>query len=126
MQKSKSFFRVILSFIPAIIWALFIFYLSSKQVLPSLKLDVWDFLFKKSAHIFVYAVLYFLLLIPFQQYSLAQGNKKWFIPLLIALAYAVSDELHQSMTPGRSPSFRDVGFDALGCSLVIFKKLGYI
>lgn len=126
MQKNKNYFRILVSFLPAIIWAGFIYYLSDQQVLPSLSLDLWDFIFKKSAHIFVYAVLYLLLLMPFQQHSLVKGKNKWLIPLIIAIAYALFDEYHQSLTPGRHPSLRDVGFDTLGCSLVLLKKLGYI
>ncbi|MBT4123891.1 MAG: VanZ family protein [Candidatus Pacebacteria bacterium] len=125
-KKTKNIFNIIISFIPAITWAGAIFYLSAQQTLPGFTIDIWDFLLKKSAHIFVYAVLYFLLLLPFQYYSLGKGSKRWLIPLFIAVSYAIFDEVHQSFTPGRHPSLRDVGFDTLGCSLVIFKKLGYI
>lgn len=126
MQKKKNYFRIAISFIPAITWAGLIYYFSDQQVLPGFSLEIGDFLFKKSAHIFVYSVLYFLLLLPFQYYSLGKGKKRWLIPLFIAVSYALFDEFHQSFTPGRHPSLRDVGFDTLGCSLVIFKKLGYI
>jgi VanZ family protein len=126
MQKNKNYFSVFISFIPAITWAGFIYYLSDQQVLPGLSLNIWDFIFKKSAHIFVYAVLYFLLLLPFQHYSIGKTKHKWLIPLVIAIAYAFFDEFHQSLTPGRTPSFRDVWFDTVGCSLVLLKKLGYI
>jgi VanZ family protein len=34
----------------------------------------------------------------------------------IAVAYAVTDEFHQSLVPGRSPSIVDVGIDALGAA----------
>ena len=34
----------------------------------------------------------------------------------IAAAYAATDELHQSLVPGRSPSIVDVGIDALGAA----------
>ncbi len=126
MQKNKNYFRIAIAFLPAVLWSGVIYYFSAQQVLPGFTLDIGDFLFKKSAHIFVYAVLYFLLLLPFQYYSLGTGKKRWLIPLLIAISYAFLDELHQSFTPGRQPSFRDVGFDTLGCTLVLFKKLGYI
>lgn len=127
MSKNvKNFFSVLVSFIPAVLWAFLIYSFSAQSVLPGFTLDSWDFLFKKSAHIFVYAVLYFLLLWAFEKHSLLKGSARWYIPLLFAITYAFFDEFHQSFTPGRHPSFRDVGFDTLGCSLIIFKKLGYI
>lgn len=38
---------------------------------------------------------------------------------LIAMAYAVTDEIHQSFTPGRSPSMLDLIPDALGAILAL-------
>ncbi|NCN45447.1 MAG: hypothetical protein COU63_01845 [Candidatus Pacebacteria bacterium CG10_big_fil_rev_8_21_14_0_10_36_11] len=127
MSKTNSnYFEIILSFLPAVAWASLIYYLSNQQILPGFTVDIWDFLLKKSAHIFVFACLYFLLLMPYKKYDLAQGKAQWLIPLIIAILYAMFDEYHQSITPGRHPSLRDVGFDTLGCSLVLLKKLGYI
>jgi len=126
MQKNKPFFKLVLSFVPAVIWAGVIYYLSAQQVLPSFSLDIGDFLFKKSAHMFVYAILYLLILLPIQYHQLSRGYKRLLIPLFIAITYAILDEFHLSLTPGRTPSLRDVGFDTLGCSIVILKKLGYI
>jgi VanZ family protein len=126
MSKNKNYFRIIISFLPALIWAALIYYLSDQQVLPGFRLNLGDFLFKKSAHVFVYAILYLLLLLPFQYFSIGKEKYRWLTPLIIAVSYAFFDEFHQSFTPGRNPSLRDVGFDTLGCSLIIFKKLGYI
>lgn len=114
------------AFLPVFIWASFIFYLSSQQVLPSLTLDTWDFLFKKSAHVFCYGVLYFLLFRAFQKTTHLTGNRVWLVPLFWTLAYAGFDEFHQSFTPDRHGTLRDVGFDTLGASLVIMRKFGYI
>ena len=36
------------------------------------------------------------------------------LSLLLATAYAVLDEYHQSFTPDRSPAVMDVGIDATG------------
>ena len=38
----------------------------------------------------------------------------WLLPLIICLGYAGLDELHQSLTPGRYATIRDVGYDLLG------------
>ena len=40
--------------------------------------------------------------------------------LLLVLAYAIVDELHQASTPGRSPSSGDVCTDLIGASSVVW------
>lgn len=86
---------------------------------------------KKTAHIFVYAVLYLLLFRatflltdrvnqPRRQLLLA-----W-LPLILCLIYAISDEVHQTFTPGRNGSVIDVGFDMIGASLAMLKTYRYI
>jgi len=102
-----------------------IFYLSSLSTLPSPDIIWWDFLLKKSAHMFEYGVLFFLL-----QRALSYDqklNQRMFVwPFLIGLTYAMSDELHQSLTPGRFPKITDVGFDSLGMYLTYLKAKQYI
>jgi VanZ family protein len=115
-----------LAFAPALVWAGVIYLFSSQQVLPSLTLDTWDFIFKKSAHVFVYAVLYWLLFRAFAKGAPQAGRRAWLVPLVWTLAYALFDEFHQSLVPNRHSSLRDVGFDALGASLVMLRKFGYI
>ena len=76
----------------------------------------WDLTVKKGGHMFVYALLavaYFR--------GLAKGKNAtkfhFLIAVCLAILYAASDELHQSFTPGRTPSLKDVGFDAAGAIL---------
>ncbi len=113
------------AFTPAVLWALLIFIFSEQEMLPSLSLSAPDFVFKKSAHMFVYAVLYLLLLKGFQRigYSL---QKIWLRVLIICFLYAVSDELHQAAVAGRTGTVRDVGYDMLGASLIFLKQFSYI
>ncbi|OGJ37294.1 MAG: hypothetical protein A2383_01310 [Candidatus Pacebacteria bacterium RIFOXYB1_FULL_39_46] len=122
----KKTFSVILAFLPPIIWATFIYYLSAQRVLPSLYLNTWDFLFKKSAHIIVYGILYLLLLHSFNSTTNLKNNARWLLPLVLAIAYATFDEFHQTTVPGRTGTLRDIGFDFLGCNLVLMRKFGYI
>lgn len=116
---------------PPLLWAGLIFFLSSQSVLPGLTVSLGDFLLKKTAHIFVYAVLYLLLFRatflltdrvnqPRRQLLLA-----W-LPLILCLIYAISDEVHQTFTPGRNGSVIDVGFDMIGASLAMLKTYRYI
>ena len=39
---------------------------------------------------------------------------KFLISILVGLVYAISDEIHQGFTPGRTPSPIDVGIDTCG------------
>jgi VanZ family protein len=119
---------MIKAYLPVLIWAGLIFTLSSQPVLPSLELSAMDFIMKKVGHMFLYAMLYILLVRAWEMTSSpAQRQKKWFIPLLLCLLYALSDELHQSLTGGsRSPSLRDVGYDLLGASLPWLKQYRYV
>jgi len=110
------------------VWAGLIFFLSSQQVLPGPNISSLDFIFKKSAHMFVYAVLYLLLSrgVELVVDKKADPRIKIFLPIVLVLFYAISDELHQSLVPNRYATLRDVGYDILGTSLVILKKFKYI
>jgi len=102
---------------PVILWASLIFYLSSLSTLPSAQKIWWDFIFKKSAHMFVYAVLYFLVVRALKLKS--TKYYKW--GYLICILYSISDEFHQSFTPGRSPMVTDVGFDIIGMTITYLR-----
>jgi Predicted integral membrane protein len=115
-----------------VLWALVIFIFSSQQILPSLEFSAFDFLLKKSAHIFVYAVLYFLLYrsvdksLPAQAGRFKNASSLFYLPILICLFYAISDEIHQSFVPGRYATLKDVGFDMLGVLIAFLRKYKYI
>lgn len=95
-------------FLPAIIWMLFIFYLSSVPTSGVGPSGFWRFIFFKSLHLIEYAILF--LLIRFAGFS----NK---YSLLLSYIYAVSDEVHQYFVVGRSGMFRDTLFDLTGAFL---------
>jgi len=65
---------------------------------------------RKAAHLCEYALLGLLLLLLCRSYGLCG---KW-LPILIAVAYAASDEWHQSFVPGRLGTPVDVLIDAIG------------
>ena len=106
------------------LWAGLIFFLSNQEVLPGFSVSVYDFIFKKSAHMFVYAVLYALLFRAYRKTNNTRVTKKHYIfPILVSLLYSFTDELHQSIVPGRYPTIRDVGFDMLGVLTVLLYQL---
>ncbi len=86
-----------------------------------------DFVFKKTAHMFVYAVLYILILrgsrIVFHKKRL---TVHLLFPIFVALIYAISDEFHQSLVPGRYATIRDIGYNMLGVGIAFLKMYGYI
>lgn len=118
------------AYFPAAAWALTIFLLSSQGSLPGFDISTIDYIFKKSAHMFVYGVLYYLLWRAVQKTHPApeasQSTIHWLLPLGMTLLYAISDELHQSFVPYRYGTMRDVGYDMLGASIVFLRQYRYI
>jgi VanZ family protein len=94
---------------PVIVWAGVIFGLSSIPALNS-GLGTWDQVFRKCAHVTEYAILGLLLL-------RAVGHE---LPaLLLGIAYAASDEIHQHFVAGRHGSPVDIAIDTVGLVLGI-------
>lgn len=103
----------------------FIFYLSSQTSLPGPELILGDFVFKKLAHMFVFGVLWYLLYRAYG-HTWSAGWKAVCFGFVVAVLYAISDEFHQSMTPGRHPSIMDVGYDTLGMYLAYLRTHAYL
>ena len=99
--------RALSLWLPVVLWAALIFALSS---IPSLNsgLGIWDLVLRKLAHGAEYALLAALLL---------RALARPWLALLVALAYAASDELHQHFVRGRTGTPRDVAIDAAGAVL---------
>ncbi|MFC1653659.1 VanZ family protein [Patescibacteria group bacterium] len=110
--------EIVIRWIPPIIWSGVIFALSSYSTLPGPKIIWWDFVFKKSAHMFMYAVLFLLI-----QRSINWKNKikRYSLSMILTILFAFSDEYHQSFVLGRTALLSDVGYDSLGASLMLLK-----
>jgi len=131
----KKIVLYLFAFLPPVLWAALIFLLSSYSVLPSFELSTLDFIFKKSAHMFVYAVLYWLLFrgvrisLNLKKSSLAPNTINTYLlwlPLILVFCYSLTDEIHQSFVPGRHGTLRDMGYDMLGVLIVWLRKYQYI
>jgi VanZ family protein len=96
--------RLLTVWLPIVVWAGVIFTLSS---IPSLStgLGTWDTILRKGAHVTEYGVLGGLLYRALGREPLA---------LAVGIAYAATDELHQSFVHGRHASPVDVAIDAVG------------
>lgn len=68
------------------------------------------FLTRKAAHIIAYLILGILLFNVIQGYKLSL-LRTVLLSIVIALGYAVLDEVHQLFVPGRSGELRDVFID---------------
>jgi VanZ family protein len=92
--------------LPVAAWAALIFGLSS---IPGLStgLGTWDTVLRKLAHIAEYAVLSALLWRPLRHEVGA---------LVATIAYAATDELHQTFVRGRHGSPVDVAIDGIGAA----------
>src|SRR3954464_6873261 len=90
--------------LPVVVWAAVIFAFSS---IPSLSsgLGTWDLILRKGAHTTEDAILAVLLL-------RATGSYAWAFALTVA--YAGTDEVHQTFVRGRHGSPIDVCIDAAG------------
>jgi VanZ family protein len=96
---------------PSLLLMMTIFTLSSLSNLPHAPGPLLDRILKKSAH----ATGYALLAVSYARGLQASGREP-VIPLAWALAflYALSDEFHQTLVPGRTGTFLDVLIDGSG------------
>jgi len=91
--------------LPVLIWMVVIFAFSAMSINGQAKFSWPDFIIKKTAHVTEYAILFLLTY---------RANKSFKSSLIVCLLFALSDEWHQTLTPGREGRLRDVGFDTLG------------
>ena len=89
-----------------------IFFLSAQESLSS-GLGVWDTVLRKLAHMTEFGVLALL-------WWRALRTASPLPAAAIAIAYAVTDELHQSFVDGRHGSPLDVAIDATGVALALY------
>lgn len=89
----------------AIAWMVVIFWFSSQSSLPSVVDDLLDAFLKKAGHFCAYALLWTLWYLATRRRGLS---------LAIVILYAISDEWHQTMVPGRNGWWFDVLVDSMG------------
>lgn len=103
--------RSVSRFAPPLLLMGVIFLLSAQPDLNS-GLGMWDTILRKIAHATEFGLLWFL-----WWRALGYGNR--LLPALIAVAYAVTDELHQTTVEGRHGSPVDVLIDTAGVALAM-------
>ena len=82
---------------------------------------------RKLAHFSLYTVVGFLLMSLLSTYKFKQKNKIY-MSFGIGLMYAISDEIHQSFIPERTPMISDVCIDTCGVitGIIILLVIQYI
>ncbi len=114
MKKYRNIIiKTISLWVPVFLWAFVIFLFSSMPTSPVSQIRLADFMVKKSAHIVEYGVFTTLI----YRALIASGidkKKSGAFSVILAVFYAITDEFHQSFTPGRDPKVRDVFFDTIG------------
>ena len=108
--------RRVAPWLPVLAWMALIFSFSSLREPRFAQAALLDLAVKKVGHFCLYLVLAFGLAFALER-SLAGtswARRSLRLALLLAVAFAISDELHQVFTPTRDPSPIDVGIDSLG------------
>lgn len=106
--------KVIVYWLPVILWMGLIFWLSSFHKLQASPVFWQDFIFRKSAHFFEYAFLYLLFFRAIKNSTKIVFFKLVVISLLLTVWYSLTDEYHQTLVSGRSGRFYDILVDSLG------------
>lgn len=133
MFASRKGGVVFLSWLSVFLWMGLIFYMSARPgddsvqmsssflslfeaFFPFMDEDALHYMVRKFAHLAEYMILVILLVNALRQH-ISQKMVKYRLAGLLSLAYAVSDEVHQSFVPGRNGSILDVLIDGLGIML---------
>jgi VanZ family protein len=103
--------------LPDVLWCGVIFWLSSIPHLRFFKEDLIDFLFRKSGHMGVYAILARLLARALTGSTFWPWKKIFAWSLALSIFYACTDEYHQTFVAGRHGSPKDVAVDSTGAWL---------
>lgn len=116
-DKAPDVGSSLLAWVPAIAWAGVIFAFSATPDLKFLPDQSLDFVLRKIGHMGVFGILGLLLWHAIVKTT--DRHRAWAWALGLTVAYAVTDELHQSVVDGRHPSAMDVVIDAIGAVVAI-------
>lgn len=103
---------------PVVIWCVVIFSFSSMQVGSASEFYWKDFVVKKTAHLIEYGILATLIYRALINNNFSK-NKAAMLAILLCFIYGLTDEFHQSFTPGRGPKFTDALIDTFGATIAV-------
>jgi VanZ family protein len=121
--RTRSSLTQVLVWLPVVAWAGFIFVLSATPNLRFVEQDSIDFIVRKSGHMAAFGILALLL---WGALSYSRVRRAVLFSLVLTVAYAASDEFHQSFTAGRHPSPIDVGIDSTGAVIALLVLVAWL
>ena len=119
MNKNEKVHIFFGYWLPFLLWAIVIFLFSANPTTRTSEIHWQDFIVKKTAHIVEYAVFTTLLYRALRK-SDFDLKKAGYTALATAFLYGTTDEYHQSFTPGREPTLRDIIVDSLGSGIALY------
>lgn len=118
-MKSSILIKIVTFWLPVALWAILIFNFSAHPSAQVSEVHWQDFVLKKTIHIVEYAIFTTLIYRALKN-SGVEKKEAGYYAIILAILYASSDEFHQSFTPGREPTVRDVIFDTIGGFLSVY------
>jgi VanZ family protein len=116
-------FRLLILLSPPLIVMAVIFYLSSQP--STADYPAWEVLVRKLGHVSGYALLFFTWWRAFRGLLSSSGRLITVLAAVaVSLAYAMSDELHQTFVSGRHGTPVDVLIDSLGTTAAALLAVG--
>ena len=112
----KFWIQMIGIWLPVLVWAFVIFSFSAIPSAHVSEIHWKDFIVKKSAHMTEYGIFATLLFRALRINGMSV-KRAGLTAIILCFMYGLTDEFHQSFTPGREPAFRDVIFDTIGAIL---------
>lgn len=110
--------KLIIYWLPPIVWAGIIFYLSGVSGLASSMTVFWDVFWRKLFHAGEFGLLNLLLWRALYYGEGIKFKKALLWSLFLTILFAVSDELHQYFVPLRQCRWQDVMQDSLGAIFI--------
>ena len=106
--------KKIIRWISVIFWMGVIYYFSDQPDLKSSLPTLWDFIFRKIAHVSEFFVLSYLIFLAIRDSFRLPEIKIFFFSFVLPFMYALFDEFHQTFIFKRHGSLLDVGVDLIG------------
>lgn len=115
-----------------IAWAITIIIISSIPNIPTLKIHTArsEYRLDYLLHFCEYGILTFMSFLSFAGKEFKINYKRFILITISLVLFAVFDELHQKLIPGRAYSIRDIASNVTGIlaavvfTVVVFRKLG--
>lgn len=111
--------KLVSYWLPVFLWGTIIFIFSANPTTSTSEIHWQDFIIKKTLHILFFGTLATLLYRALRVSGVGKF-RAGYTTIIITFLYGVTDEIHQSFTPGRMPRVYDVVFDTIGALLSIF------